>query len=136
MQLQSMAEIVGLTQSLISKMPVPLQTTQLIFVHENAIDISFRNDEKRFGVEGAYNIRYEILKKRIDKVHVKETGERLTQPGKIAIIYFSNEMAQEYSGYITTLQNENKLRAEVEFLDLEELQGVSGLKAIRVSAIY
>jgi hypothetical protein len=134
LQLSSMADAVALTESLISKMPVPLQTTQLIFVHENPIDISFRNDEKRFGVEGAYNIRYEILKKRIDKVHVKDTGERLTQPGKIAIIYFSDQIADEYAEHISTLQKQNVLSNEIEFLELEELQGVSGLKAIRVSA--
>ncbi len=29
-------------------------------------------DEKRFDVDGAYNARYEIVKKRIDKAYVKE----------------------------------------------------------------
>ena len=33
---------------------------------------------KRFDVDGAYNIRYEIIKKRIDKAIVTETNERLT----------------------------------------------------------
>jgi hypothetical protein len=132
MQLSSMAEVVQLMHELLAQMPVPLQTTQLIFVHANPIDISFRNDEKRFGVEGAYNIRYEILKKRIDKVHVNHTGERLTQPGKIAIVYYDDQMADEYKVYFNTLQQQGKLANDVEFLELEELQGVNGLKALRV----
>ena len=132
MQLESMAEVVQSMRELVAQMPVPLQTTQLIFVHENPIDISFRNDEKRFGVEGAYNIRYEILKKRIDKVHVHHTGERLTQPGKIAIVYFDDQIVEEYTGYINTLQQQGKLADDLEFLELEELQGVNGLKALRV----
>ena len=28
-------------------------------------------DEKIFDVDGAYNVRYEILKKRIDKIEIK-----------------------------------------------------------------
>ncbi|TAK35947.1 MAG: hypothetical protein EPO28_13950 [Saprospiraceae bacterium] len=39
-------------------------------------------DEKRLDVEGSYNVRYEIIKKRIDKALLKGTQERLTQsPG-------------------------------------------------------
>ncbi len=42
---------------------------------------------KKFDMDGVYNDLYEIIKKRIDKTTIKETGERLTQAGKIAIIY-------------------------------------------------
>lgn len=132
MQLESMADVVRLTEALTDYMPVALQTTQLIFVHENPIDISFRNDEKRFGVEGAYNIRYEILKKRIDKVRINHTDERLTQPGKIAVVYFDEQLAREYVDYISRLQQQGKLNNDLEYLELEELQGVNGLKALRV----
>ncbi|MGF1925913.1 MAG: GAF domain-containing protein, partial [Bacteroidia bacterium] len=76
-QLTAMVEVARLTNSLVSQMPRALLTTQLIFIHSNPIDISFRNDERRFDVEGAYNIRYEVVKKRIDKVMVKGTEERL-----------------------------------------------------------
>jgi hypothetical protein len=38
-------------------------------------------------VDGAYDIRYEIVKKRIDKALIKGTNERATQPGKIVIVY-------------------------------------------------
>jgi len=131
-QLSSMAEIAKLTHSLIPKLKVPLLTTQLILAHSNPIDISFRQDERRFDVEGAYNIRYEIIKKRIDKVRVRQTGQRLTQPGTIAIVYAYAKEVEEYLKYISFLQNKGVLSSEVEMLDLEDLQGVSGLRAVRV----
>jgi len=131
-QLSSMAQIARLTHKLKPGLKVPLQTTQLILAHSNPIDISFRHDERRFDVEGAYNIRYEIMKKRIDKVHTEPGGERLTQPNTIAIVYsFAKEM-EEYRKYIHFLQNKNILKPGIEMLDLEELQGISGLKAMRV----
>jgi hypothetical protein len=132
MQLSSMATLTRLTHNMQPKLLTPVETTQLIFVHSNAIDIRFRRDEKRFDVEGAYNIRYHVVKKRIDKVHIKDTEERLTQPGKIAVVYFNQKEATEYSGYINYLQQNHILNNDLEFLELEELQGVSGLKAIRV----
>ncbi len=67
-------------------LPVPLDMTHLIMVQDLPITIRFNNDEKRFAVDGAYNIRYEIMKKRIDKAVVKGSGQRLTQPGRIAIV--------------------------------------------------
>lgn len=132
-QVKSMVEVASLTHSLAETTPVMLHTTQLIFIHSNPIDISFRNDERRFDVEGAYNIRYEIIKKRIDKVAIKESGERLTQPGKIALVYFNYREAEEYVQYVRYLQDQGLLDKDLEFLDLEELQGVTGLKAMRVS---
>ncbi|MCE7039365.1 GAF domain-containing protein [Dyadobacter sp. CY312] len=131
-QLTSMAAIARITHSLLPDMPKPLLTTQLIFINSGTIDISFRDDERRFDVEGAYNIRYQVIKKRIDKVHVRDTGERLTQPGKIALVYFNNKSAEEYVDYIRYLQEKNTLLDDLEFLDLEELQGVNGLKALRI----
>lgn len=132
-QLNSMATIARLTHNLLPEMADPLMTTQLIFVHSSSIDISFRKDERRFDVEGGYNIRYQVVKKRIDKVRIRDTGERLTQPGMIAIIYFNDREAEEYEGYIRYLQEKGLLGSVVEHLDLEELQGVSGLRALRVS---
>ncbi len=131
-QLKSMAEIARLTHQLIPSLPVPLQTTQLLLIHSQPISISFRKDERRFDVEGSYNIRYEIMKKRLDKVRIKDTQERLTQPGKIALVYSNSKEAQEYQEYIQFLQSKKILTPVMEMLDLEELQGVSGLKAIRV----
>jgi hypothetical protein len=135
-QLTAMVEVARLTNGLVSQMPRALLTTQLIFIHSNPIDISFRNDERRFDVEGAYNIRYEVVKKRIDKVLVKGTEERLTQPGKIAMVYFNAYEANEYQEYIKYLQEQGFLQDDLEILELEELQGVSGLKALRVGVNY
>jgi hypothetical protein len=132
-QLTSMAAVAKYSHALLPQLPRPVETTQLIFIHSQPIDIRFRKDEKRFDVEGAYNIRYHIVKKRIDKVTVRGTGERLTQPGKIALAYFSQKEADEYVGYIQYLQEQHILANDLEELELEELQGVSGLKALRVS---
>ncbi|MEO6316583.1 MAG: GAF domain-containing protein [Chitinophagaceae bacterium] len=131
-QVESMTNIARITNALIPRLEYPLQTTQLIFVNARTIDISFRNDERRFDVEGAYNIRYHIIKKRIDKVNIFNSTERLTQPGKIAIVYFNEKDAEEYMGYIKQLQQKQLLLDDLEHLQLEELQGVAGLKALRV----
>lgn len=135
-QLGSMAMVARKTHGLLPELPEDLETTQLIFVHSAPIDISFRKDERRFDVEGGYNIRYQVVKKRIDKVRVRDTNERLTQPGKIAIIYFNEREVEEYDGYIRYLQEKEVLGAEVEHLELEELQGVSGLRALRVRVLW
>ncbi len=132
-QLSSMAEIARITHALIPNLAVPLQTTQLILIHSQPISISFRKDERRFDVEGSYNIRYEIMKKRLDKVNIRGTNERLTQPGKIAMVYSNPKEAQEYQEYVMFLQSKNLLLPGMEYLELEELQGVSGLKALRVN---
>ena len=132
LQLNSMAAIAKYSWSLLPQLTKPVETTQLIFIHSQAIDIKFRRDEKRFDVEGAYNIRYHIVKKRIDKVCIKSTNERLTQPGKIALVYFSQKEADEYINYIQYLQEQGILMNDLEELEIEELQGVSGLKAMRV----
>jgi hypothetical protein len=132
-QLRFMAEVAAITQRLTPGLDVPLQTTQLIFVHPATIDIGFRRDERRFDVEGAYNIRYQIIKKRIDKANVKDTRERLTQPGKIVVVYHkSSSIAERYRAYIRELQQEGLLLHDLEELELEELQGISGLVALRV----
>jgi hypothetical protein len=131
-QLTSMAAIAKITHEMLPNLSKPLQTTQLIFIHSSTIDISFRNDERRFDAEGGYNIRYQVIKKRIDKVHVADTNERLTQPGKIALVYFNRRDADEYISHIQYLQEQGILLNDLEYLDLEELQGVAGLKALRV----
>ena len=131
-QLKSMAEVAKITHQLLPSLKVPFQTTQLIFIHSQCISINFRKDERRFDVEGSYNIRYEIIKKRLDKVRIKDTHERLTQPEKIAMVYGNPKDVQEYQQYIEFLQNKRILKPGIEFLELEELQGVKGLKAMRV----
>ena len=136
LHLEAIANIAVATHALIPELSDYLQTTQLIFVHEKPIDISFRPDEQRFDVEGGYNIRYQLVKKRIDKAHVRNSEERLTQTGKIAIVYMNASEAQEYLGYIEVLQRRNILMDDVEHLEIEELQGVDGLKALRVGVVF
>lgn len=135
-QLRVLANIARTTNNLGPYFSIPLETTQLIFVYEKMIDVNFRIDEQRFDVEGSYNIRYQMVKKRIDKALIKGRNERLTQPGKIAIVYFNNEEAKAYMGYIKKLQGQRLLNDDVEHLELEELQGVEGLKALRVGVKY
>ncbi|WP_276480682.1 GAF domain-containing protein [Paraflavitalea pollutisoli] len=132
-QLSTLAKAARLTHKLEKELPLRLQTSQLILAHSHPISISFRTAERKFDVDGAYNIRYEIIKKRIDKVHVKDSNERLTQPGTIAIVYSQPQEAQEYLEYVEFLQNQGLLKGEVQKFDLEELQGVSGLKGLRVA---
>jgi len=114
------------------RLPIPLETTHLVLVQHAPLSIRFRFDEKRFDVDGAYNIRYEIIKKRIDKAVVLGTSERVTQPGKVAIIYNQPAEALEYRGYVEYLNDLGYLTGPVESLDLGELQGVQGLRALRV----
>jgi len=126
-----MVAITRLTNEMLPELKVKLHTTQLILIHSNPIDISFRRDEQRFDVEGAYNIRYEIMKKRIDKIHTS-TGERLTQPGKIALVYTNQKEIMEYKKFIEYLQEQYLLNDDLEYLDLEEVQGLYGLRALRI----
>ena len=131
-QLLVMVEITRRTTALKATLPVALDTTQLILIHGQSLSIRFRQDERQFDVDGAYNIRYEIIKKRIDKATVLGTGERLTQPGTIALVYTQSREAVEYIEYIDYLQDRGLLEPGVEELELEELQGVKGLLALRV----
>jgi hypothetical protein len=135
-QLTVLAKAAKLTNNLHDKLSHPLHTTQLILAHSIPISISFRTAERKFDVDGAYNIRYEIIKKRIDKVRIKENMERLTQPGKIAIVYSQPKEAGEYKEYIEFLQNQQLLQPGIEEFELEELQGVVGLKALRVNVNF
>ena len=111
---------------------MPLEAGHLILVHSQPLSVKFKMDEKQFDVDGAYNIRYEIIKKRIDKVHIKDTDERLTQANTISIIYNHEEEAREYLSYLEYLRHEGYITPQFEQFELEELQGVSGLKAFRV----
>lgn len=132
-QLTSMAEIAFKTFLLAPHLKVPLETTQLILVHSTPLSIRFRMDEKKFDVDGGYNVRYEIMKKRIDKALIKGTKERLTQPGTIAIVYSQQKEALEYKDYIKYLQGKKILLPKLEDFELDDIQDVQGLRALRVS---
>ena len=114
-------------------MAVPLEATHLILVQHQPLSIRFRVDEKRFDVDGAYDIRYEIVKKRIDKARIRGTSERVTQPGQLAIVYSTASEVAEYRRYVEFLQGKGYLGPGLEELELEDLPGISGLKALRVT---
>lgn len=132
-QLIDMCEVARIVENMQGQLPVPLTTAQLIFVYSTPLSIRFRMDEKQFDVDGAYNVRYEILKKRIDKSLIEGTEERLTQSGKIAIVYLQEKERQEYLEYIDYLIHEGYITDEVEDLRVGRLQGVQGLHALRVT---
>jgi len=131
-QLQTLCEIARKVNNIKPDLKIPLDITQLILVHSSPLSITFRQDEKKFDVAGAYNIRYEIMKKRIDKALIKNSQERLTQIGKIAIIYTQPDELREYQKYIEYLQSRGYVKGEIETFELDDVQGVSGLKAMRV----
>ena len=135
-QLQVMCEMENKFYSIKGEFPISLNVASMILVFNNPISLRFRMDEKRFDVDGTYNARYEVFKKRVDKSNIKGTDERVTQPGKIAIIYSHKEDEIEYLRYISFLQFKNQLDTDIEIVDVEDLQGVTGLKAIRVSLLY
>ncbi|MCX8020879.1 MAG: hypothetical protein N2747_10335 [Chitinophagaceae bacterium] len=135
-QLCVMAKAARLSHHLESSLPHPLRTTQLILSYNTPISITFRTEEKKFDMDGPENARYEVVKKRIDKAHVKDTQERLTQPGKIAIVYSHSKEAEEYLEFIEYLQSNGFFKKEIEHLELENLQGVVGLKALRVQVNF
>lgn len=131
-QLMTMCGIARQLEELKKKLKTPLESSHLILVQNNPLSIRFRFDEKKFDVDGTYNLRYEIMKKRIDKALVKDTKERLTQPGTVAIIFSQPKEAKEYRRYIDYLQDSGYLENKTEELEIEDLQGVYGLRALRV----
>lgn len=135
-QLQVMCEMENVHYNLKPELPVPLDVASLILVYNSSLSIRFRMDEKRFDVDGTYNARYEIIKKRIDKSFVKGTNERLTQPGKMVIVYSQKSDELEYLRYVKFLKSKGYFTDKVEIVELEGLQGVSGLKAIRADILY
>jgi hypothetical protein len=135
-QLISMVEIARRTNKLKAGLEFPLETTQLVLCYSNPFSIQFRMDEKHFDVAGAYNIRYEIVKKRIDKAHIRGTSERITQPHTIAVIYSNDREALEYERYFNYLRARQYITGATEVLEVEPLQGIQGLKALRVKVNY
>ena len=131
-QLQTLCEMEMEHHQLKFSLPYQLDVTSLILVFSSPISIRFRMDEKRFDVDGTYNARYEVVKKRIDKSHIKGTKERITEKEKITIVYSHANEETEYLKYIKFLQFKNILEPTIEQFEVEELQGVSGLQAIRV----
>ncbi len=135
-QLQVMCEMENTHYNLKPDLSVPLDVASLMLVYSTSLSIRFRMDEKRFDVDGTYNARYEVIKKRIDKSYIKGTNERLTQPGKLSIVYSQKKDELEYLRYISFLKSKGCFTNNIEILELDGLQGVTGLKAIRAEILY
>lgn len=120
------------TEQIKSQLAVSLDTCHLVLYNRTPLAIRFRYDEKRFDVDGAYDVRQEIIKSRLDKAVIKGGRERLTQPDRIAIAYAHPREGREIRQHIEFLQASGHLLSDVEQIDLEDLPGVRGLRAIRV----
>jgi len=135
-QLVVMCEMENEFKAMQKDLHMPIEIASLILVYNTPLSVHFRMDEKRFDVEGAYNARYEIIKKRVDKAHIKGTNERITQPGAIAIVYSQEQDAKEYRKYLQFLGEKGYVKKGFEDLALEDLQGVTGLRALRAEVTY
>jgi hypothetical protein len=135
-QLQVMCKMENEFYTNRDKYPLSLDVASMILVFNQPLSIRFRMDEKLFDVDGTYNARYEVVKKRVDKANIKGTEERATTQGKITIVYSQKEDEIEYLQYVRFLQSKKVLGDTVEVLELQDLQGITGLKAIRVNLLY
>lgn len=135
-QLLVMCEMENEFRSMQRELNTSIEIASLILVYGTPLSVHFRMDEKQFDVDGAYNARYEIIKKRVDKAHIKGTKERITQPGKIAIIYSQEQDAKEYRTYLNYLAAKGHVKKRFEDVELEDLQGVTGLRALRVEVAF
>ncbi|WP_027393982.1 GAF domain-containing protein [Aquimarina latercula] len=135
-QLQVMCEMENEYYQLKQDLPVPLDVASMVLVFNASLSVRFRMDEKRFDVDGTYNARYEVVKKRVDKAKIKGTNQRITEKGKLVVVYSQRTDEKEYIKYINFLQSKNYLEDEIEVVELDDLQGVTGLKALRVNILY
>ena len=135
-QLQATIALEQAYKEVRKKMPLKIDVASLIFSTNSTLDILFKMDEKRFDVNGYNNAKYEIIKKRISKAFIKDTDERVNQPGKICVIYSEDVLRDEYTEYFTKLIELNYLKNDIEYLEIDDLQGINGLLAVRVSINY
>ena len=131
-QLMVMCGVALRTKLLQAELDDPLETTHLILVQNTPISIRYRFDETRFDVDGPHHIRFEIMKQRVEKATVSGTGERLTQPHRIAIVYSQEREAEEYMQYLDALRAQGFISSDVESVQVDDLQGVKGLRALRI----
>lgn len=135
-QLQIMCEMENAFYQQQNQYPIMLDVASMILVFNQPLSIRFRMDEKHFDIDGTYNARYEVVKKRVDKAVIKGTDERVTEKGKITIFYSQKQDELEYLRYIRFLQSKSLLAEPIEIVELEDLQGITGLRAIRVPILY
>lgn len=115
---------------------ISLQVTHLVLVQDCTVDI-FHDEttEKLFDVRGTRDTRYEIVKKRIDKAVDEQTQQRITQPEMLTLVYSTQEELEEYQQYLHYLMREGLVDTAIEQGTVEALQGVTGLKFVRVRVL-
>ncbi len=113
-----------------------LQVAHLVLVQDSTVDI-FHDEttERLFDVRGTRDTRYEIVKKRIDKGLDQITQARITQPGMITLVFSTPQEQEEYQQYLRYLIREGWIHSEIEQGNVEPLQGVTGLKFMRVAVL-
>ncbi len=112
---------------------INMELAHLVLVQNTTIDIFHNeNTEKMFDVKGTRDIRYELVKKRIEKAVDKDAQERITQSGMLTVVYSTEDEWEEYQQYLRYLSREGWVEAKVQTGMVESLQGVSGLKFARV----
>lgn len=113
-----------------------MQVTHLVLVQDSTVDI-FHDEttEKLFDVRGTRDTRYEIVKKRIDKAIDEQTQARITQPGMLTLVYSTNDELEEYQQYLHYLTREGLIDDAIDRGTVEPLQGVTGLKFVRVRVL-
>lgn len=132
-QLRAMCDCARTVFRLKTESKITLDLAHLILVQQTPIDIFHdENTEGIFSVRGSRDIRYEIVKKRIDKGIDKDTKTRITQPGMLTIVYSTDEEWQEYEQYLRYLHREGWIDSKIEFGIVDPLPGVSGLNYARV----
>lgn len=131
-QLKLLCMCAFLGEKVKTHLSLPLELAHLVVSQADPVTIYFDLQEKKFKVEGTYNIRFEIMKKRIDKAVIKNTQERLTQPGTIAVVYSVDSDKEEYLRYFDFLRDLGYIKSTYGDFVLEDMQGIQGLRALRV----
>jgi hypothetical protein len=128
-QMKAVCDCARTAFSLQSRYETKLEVTHLVLVQDLTVDIFHdENTEKLFDVRGTRDIRYEIVKKRIDKAVDEKNRKRITQPGMLTLVYSTEEEWSEYQEYLRYLARENWVGTEIESGTIEPLQGITGLK--------
>ncbi len=132
-QVQSMCDIYGRLEQLRKDLPLDMSLSYLILTRSHGLSIKFRTEEKHFDIDGSQHTHFEILKKNLDKSLVKETRERLTQGDKMSIVYLQESDKLLYSRYLEDLAAKGLIQPEIEDLEIEPVQGIDGLRALRAT---
>nr|WP_317632172.1 GAF domain-containing protein [uncultured Flavobacterium sp.] len=133
-QLQVMCEMVRNVEQL-TELEYDIHLTSLILVYSNSINIKFRMEEKKFDIDGAMNAVYEAVKKRLEKAYIKGTTHRIVDKNKLTIVYNNPADELEYKKYLSFLQSKNIIGKTIEIFEVEEMQSITGYKAIRVDIL-